>query len=214
VSAVRKNGSNAELLSARSPGRPRSEGARKAILDSTLELLQETGFTDLSIESIATHAGVGKATVYRWWPNKAELVMEAFVAAVEDQLRIASTGSAEKVIREQMKRWTRVFRSPLGRVIAAVIGAGQSNPEMLEAFRHHYVEPRRTEARKLLREAMRTGEIRPDLNPDTILDILYGPLYMRLLLRHTELNAELPEIILDVVMPGLRPHKNSTITAN
>ncbi len=191
-------------------GRPRSEDARNAIVRSTLALLRKTGFTDLSIESIAAHAGVGKATVYRWWPNKAELVMESFVSAVEDELRIASTGSVEKVIREQMKRWTRIFRSSLGQVIAAVIGAGQSNPEMLEAFRKHYVEPRRTEARRLLREAMRSGEIRADLNPDTILDLLYGPLYMRMLLRHTELNDELPDTVFDVVMPGLRPtHKSS-----
>lgn len=199
-----RNSDNSDVLG-RSPGRPRSEEARKAILDSTLELLTKTGFTDLSIEAIAAQAGVGKATVYRWWPNKAELVMEAFVLAVDAELRIATTGSVEKVIREQMKRWTRVFRSPLGRVIAAVIGAGQSDPEMIEAFQHHYVEPRRVEARKLLQEAMRTGEIRADLAPDTILDILYGPLYIRLLLQHAELNADFPDVVFDVVMPGLRP---------
>ncbi|SRR5579862_9155810 len=189
----------------RTPGRPRSQEARKAILESTLQLLQKTGFTDLSIEAIAARAGVGKATVYRWWPNKAELVMEAFVTAVEAELRIPTSGSAEKVIREQMKRWTRIFNSPLGKVIATVIGAGQSDPEMLRAFQRQYVEPRRTEARKLLREAMRTGEIRSNLDPDTILDILYGPLYMRLLLRHAELNSELPGLVFDIVMPGLRP---------
>lgn len=203
-----KDSPTAEIAT-RTPGRPRSEEARRAILESTLQLLQKTGFTDLSIEAIATKAGVGKATVYRWWPNKAELVMEAFVSAVEAELRIPTSGSAEKVIREQMKRWTRIFASPLGRVIAAVIGAGQSDPEMLQAFRRQYVEPRRKEARKLLSEAMRTGEIRSNLNPDTILDILYGPLYMRLLLQHAELDSGLPDLVFDIVMPGLRPPQSN-----
>lgn len=194
-----------QAVTVRTPGRPRSQTARKAILKSTLQLLQKTGFTDLSIEAIAARAGVGKATVYRWWPNKAELVMEAFVFAVEAQLRIPTSGSVEKVIREQMKRWTQIFDSPLGRVIAAVIGAGQSDPAMLEAFQHQYVEPRRREARKLLHEAMRTGEIRSNLDPDTILDILYGPLYIRLLLQHAKLSSDLPDLVFDIVMPGLRP---------
>ena len=192
-------------VQSRSPGRPRSEEARQAIIESTLHLLQKTGFTDLSIEAIAADAGVSKATVYRWWPNKAELVMEAFVSAVEAELRISTTGSAEKVIREQMKRWTKIFASPLGRVIAAVIGAGQSDPAMLRAFQRQYIEPRRTEARKLLKEAMKNGEIRSNLNPETILDILYGPLYIRLLLQHAELGSDLPDLVFDIVMPGLRP---------
>jgi AcrR family transcriptional regulator len=192
-------------IETRGPGRPRSQRARKSILQSTLQLLQKTGFIDLSIEAIAAKAGVGKATVYRWWPNKAELVMEAFLLSVEEELKISTTGSAEKVIREQMTRWTRIFRSPLGRVIAAVIGAGQSDPAMLGAFQRQYVEPRRTEARKLLRVAMRKGEIRSTVEPDTILDILYGPLYMRLLLQHAALDSDLPQQVFDIVMPGLRP---------
>lgn len=194
-----------QRVTARNRGRPRSQKARKAILKSTLQLLQKTGFTDLSIEAIAARAGVGKATVYRWWPNKAELVMEAFVFAVEAQLRIPTSGSAEKVIREQMKRWTKIFGSPLGRVIAAVIGAGQSDPAMIKAFQTQYIEPRRREARKLLQEAMRKGEIRSNLDPETILDILYGPLYIRLLLQHAKLSSDLPDSVFDIVMPGLRP---------
>jgi hypothetical protein len=131
--------------------------------------------------------------------------MEAFVLAVESELKYASTGSAEAVIRDQMRRWTKVFRTPLGKVISAVIGAGQSEPEMLEAFRHYYVQPRRVEARKLLREAMLNGEIRSDIDPDTILDLLYGPLYLRLLLHHAELTPELADLVFDIVMPGLKP---------
>jgi AcrR family transcriptional regulator len=196
--------SAALAIAARSPGRPRSEEARKAILLNTLALLKESGFADLSIESIAAHAGVGKATVYRWWPSKASLVMDAFVSVAEQELRYPPTGPAEKAIREQMKRWTLIFGGPLGRIIAAVIGAGQSEPEMLEAFQNYYVEPRRREARELLRQAMKNGEIRPDLDPDMILDILYGPLYLRLLIKSGPLTLDFIDQVFEIVWPGLR----------
>src|SRR5258708_40328607 len=186
---------------ARRPGRPRSEKARKAVLRSTLALLKRVGFHELRMESVADRAGVGKATVYRWWPNKAELVIAAFVLAVEPELRFPSAGPVLESIHRQMRRWAVIFRSPLGQVIATVIGAGQSEPEILEAFRSHWVEPRRIEARRLLRQAMKKGEIRADLDPDTVLDLLYGPLYLRLLLKHAPLDEDFVNTVFEVVSP-------------
>src|SRR5436305_11897258 len=90
---------------ARGPGRPRSEKARMAVIQSTLALLKRVGFNELSIEAVAERAGVGKATIYRWWPNKAELVIDAFVSAVEEELRFPSTGPILESIHEQMRRW-------------------------------------------------------------------------------------------------------------
>jgi AcrR family transcriptional regulator len=167
-------------------------------------LLKRYGFNDLSIESVAARAGVGKATVYRWWRNKAELVIDAFASAVEKELRFPSSGPFQKAIHEQMRSWALVFRSPLGQVIATVIGAGQSEPEIIEAFRTHWVEPRRVEARKLLRQAMKDGEIRPDIDPDTILDLFYGPLYLRLLVRNAPLTGDFVDKVFDTVVRSLR----------
>jgi AcrR family transcriptional regulator len=189
---------------ARRPGRPRSEKLRKAILKSALYLLKRTGFHDLSIESVAARAGVGKATIYRWWPGKADLVVAAFVSVAEEELRFPQIRPVEKAIHQQMRRWIHIFRSPLGQVIAAVIGAGQAEPEMLDAFRTHWVEPRRREARALLRQAIKEGHMRKDLDPDTILDILYGPLYLRLLIRNAPLAADFVDTVFAVVTPGLR----------
>jgi AcrR family transcriptional regulator len=194
-----------ETAVSRAPGRPRSEEARKSILQSTLELLKKSGFNDLSIESIAAQAGVGKATVYRWWPNKAALVIDAFVSAVGEELSYPPSGSAQQAIRGQMERWIPVFNSPLGKVIAAVIGAGQSDPEIIEAFRLHWVEPRRREARDLIAQSVKAGELREDIDADTILDLLYGPLYLRLMIRNGPLTHELIDEIFSVVLPGLRP---------
>ena len=193
----------AAVVAVRSPGRPRSEKARKAVIRSTLSLLNRTGFHELSIEAVAAHAGVGKATVYRWWSNKAELVIDAFVSAVEKELRFPSAGPVLKSLHVQMRRWAVIFRSPLGQIVATVIGAGQSAPEILEAFRSHWVEPRRVEARRLLRQAMSDGEIRADIDPDTALDLLYGPLYLRLLLKHAPLDEAFVDMVFAIVSPVL-----------
>jgi AcrR family transcriptional regulator len=190
-------------IEARGPGRPRSEKARKAVIRSTLAVLKRTGFHELSIEAVAAHAGVGKATVYRWWSNKAELVIDAFVFAVEKELRFPSAGLVLESIHAQMRRWAVIFRSPLGQIVATVIGAGQSEPEILEAFRSHWVEPRRVEARRLLTQAMKNREIRADLDPDTVLDLLYGPLYIRLLLKHAPLDEQFVNTVFEIVSPTI-----------
>jgi AcrR family transcriptional regulator len=189
----------------RGPGRPRSEKARKAVIRSTLKLLERVGFNELSIEAVATKACVGKATVYRWWKNKAELVISAFAFAVEKELRFPSGGPVLASIHEQMKRWVVIFQSPLGQIVGTVIGAGQSEPEILEAFRTYWVEPRRVEARHLLKQAMKNGEIRSDLDPDLMLDLFYGPLYLRLMLKHAPLDETFVNTIFEVVSSTVVP---------
>src|SRR5437764_11266208 len=148
----------------RAPGRPRSEDARKAILRSTLKLLQETGFPDLSIEAIAADADVGKATVYRWWPNKAALVADAFSSSADEELRFPNTGSVRDDVAIQMKHLVRVLRGRRGRIVAALIGGGQSDPELIQAFRERFMMPRRQEAYGILRRGIARGELRKDLN--------------------------------------------------
>ena len=198
-------------IEARRPGRPRSEKARKAVIRSTLKLLERVGFNELTMEAVAARAGVGKATVYRWWPNKAELVIAAFASAVEEELRFPSAGAVLESIHQQMKRWAVIYRSALGQIVTAVIGAGQSDPEILEAFRAHWVEPRRIEARALLRNAQKNGEIRADLDPDVVLDLLYGPLYLRLLLKHAPLDENFVNMVFENVSPTLLL-MNSSVT--
>src|SRR5271170_4116344 len=86
----------------RPPGRPRSEAARRAILRSTLRLLRNSGYQNLSIEAIASDANVGKATVYRWWPNKGALVVDAFASSTEDELHFPDSGSVYRDMSRQI----------------------------------------------------------------------------------------------------------------
>lgn len=187
----------------RGPGRPRSDEARQAILTSTLALLQAEGFEKLSIEGIAEHAGVGKATVYRWWPNKGALVIEAFLDRIRPELNFPKNAPVREAIHQQMRRLTRLMRGEFGNMLAAIIGAGQSQPEMIEAIQKYWIAPRRQEARELVIDAQQRGEIRSDISPDTILDILYGPLYFRLLIGHGPVDCHFVDAIFDIAESGL-----------
>src|SRR5271166_5320161 len=186
----------------RLPGRPRSEGARRAILRSTLSLLQHTGFPDLTIEAIAADAGVGKATVYRWWPNKGALVVDAFASSAEHKLQFPDTGSVYQDMILQMKQVIAIFRGRRGRIVAALVGGGQSDPELLEAFRERFLWPRRHEAYKTLRRGIERGELPKNLDLDLVLDILYGSIYMRFLIRHDELSPGYVNEVCHLVLSG------------
>ena len=137
------------------PGRPRSEHARQAILGSTLKLLENTGFFDLSIEAIAADADVGKTTVYRWWPSKAALVADAFASSSEKELTFPDTGSVRSDMSLQMNQLVRILQGRRGRTVAALIGGGQSDPELIAAFRERFLKPRRREAYATLRRGIR-----------------------------------------------------------
>lgn len=186
----------------RSPGRPRSEDARKAILRSTLKLLKETGFPDLSIEAIAADADVGKATVYRWWPNKASLVADAFSSSADEELRFPNTGSVRSDLSIQAKHLVHILRGQRGRIVAALVGGGQSDPELIQAFRERFMLPRRQEAYETLRRGIERGELPENLDMDLALDTLYGAIYMRFLIRQTGLTAEFIDQVVTLVMDG------------
>jgi len=184
----------------RPPGRPRSEHARSAILGSTLRLLEQTGFDGLSIEAIAADASVGKATVYRWWPNKGALVADAFESGSAKQLRFPDTGSVREDLREQMSQWARILRGRRGRIVAAIIAAGQSDKELIEAFRERFVRPRRLDACEILRRGIRRGELPRDADLDLILDSLYGAVYMRFLIWQKGLTEDFVREVVDLIL--------------
>ena len=213
-SAGSRNGSNGPgggngTGAKRGPGRPRSEESRQSILRSTLKLLkQDGGFADLSIEAIAADANVGKTTVYRWWPTKAALVADAFSASAEEELQFPNTGSVQRDMNLQMRRLIRIFRSPRGKVVAAMLAGGQSDPELIEAYRDRFLWPRRRQAYQTLQRGVDRGELPDDSDLDLILDSLYGPIYMRFLIRHDKLNESFADEICGLVLKGLkrRPH--------
>ena len=189
----------------RAPGRPRSEESRQSILRSTLKLLRRPGgFAELSIEAIAADANVGKTTVYRWWPTKAVLVADAFAASADKELRFPNTGSVYTDIRQQMTGLIRIFRSQRGKVVAALLAGGQSDPELLEAYRDRFLWPRRRQAYETLQRGVDRGELPTGCDFDLILDSLYGPILMRFLIRHVKLDESFADEICGLVLKGLK----------
>jgi AcrR family transcriptional regulator len=189
----------------RPPGRPRSEAARRAILQSTLRLLRTTGFHELSIEAIAANANVGKTTVYRWWPNKGALVVDAFSCSVRKQLLFPDTGSVYSDISLQMGHLVKIFRSRRGEIVAALIGGGQTDPELIETFRERFVRPRRLEAYATLRRGIERGELPKNTDLDLILDCLYGAVYMRFLIWQDGLDPKFIRQVCATVLDGAGP---------
>src|SRR6202166_4971275 len=191
----------------RAPGRPRSEQAHSAILRSTLKLLGQNGFSELTIESVAARAGVGKATVYRWWPNKAALIADAFASSTTRNLHFPDTGSVRADMSQQMRQLVKVFRSRRGRIVSAMLAAGQSDKDLIAAFRERFLKPRRQEAYATLRRAIARGELRRGEDLDLLLDSLYGPIYMRFLIRHDKMTPEFIDRLCELVLGGAKPSK-------
>ena len=204
LAAERPENSNGK----RPPGRPRSEQARLAILRSTLKILGDKGFSDFAIEDVADHAGVGKATVYRWWPNKGALIADAFASDTTRKLHFPDTGCIDTDISRQMRRLIKIFRSPRGRIVSAILAAGQSDKDLMASFRERFLWPRRREAYDTLRRAVQRGELRKDIDLDLLLDSLYGPLYMRFLIQHDRLTPEFVDHLCSLVLGGARPPRN------
>src|SRR6202047_2248379 len=191
-----------------SPGRPRSEHARLAILRSTLKLLGENGFSDLTIEAVAAHASVGKATVYRWWPNKAALIADAFASSTTRKLHFPDTGSVRADMSQQMHQVIKIFNSRRGRIVSAILGGGQSDRDLIAAFRERFLWPRRREAYATLQRGIERGELRRNVDMDLLLDSLYGPIYMRFLIRHDKLTSEFVDHLCQLVLTGAHPSQN------
>ena len=189
----------------RPPGRPRSEQARVAILRSTSKLLEEDGFSDLSIEGVAAGAGVGKATVYRWWPDKAALITDAFARSASRKLHFPDTGSVYTDMSQQMRQLIKIFRSRRGRIVSAILAAGQSDKNVIRAFRDRFLKPRRHEAYATLQRGIQRGELRKNIDMNLLLDSLYGPIYMRFLIRHDKLTPNFADSLCKLILGGARP---------
>jgi AcrR family transcriptional regulator len=190
----------------RARGRPRSEEARAAILRAAIELLQSKGFSAMSVDAIAARAGVGKATIYRWWPNKAAVVMDAFLADTAPGMPFPDTGSTREDLRRQMRSVIRLFNTPtVGGPFVALLGESQHDPALAAALRERFVASRRAAAKDVLRRGVERGELRPDLDLEVVMDSLYGALYYRLLVSGQRLTPRYADVLLDQIYPALTP---------
>lgn len=184
-------------------GPKRSPEAHQSILDATRELLGSNGPSNVSINEIAALAKVGRATIYRWWPSKAAVVIEALEQWCEGENPPPETGSTRQNLELQLERVAEMFASPIGSAIRELIAESQGDPEVATEFRRRFFDIREERALATIRAGVASGELRPDLDPETIVDMLYGPLWLRLLVEHRPLTRTHTQRILGQAWPAL-----------
>lgn len=184
-------------------GRPRSEQADHAILRAATDLLAEHGLPGMSIEEVAARAGVGKATVYRRWPTKGALALDAFLAVYQGQQAEPDTGTLRGDLLAVLRGWVRtVTRTPAGRMLAGLIAAAQHDPDLAEGWREQVLEPLRARHGVLLDRAIARGEIPAGTDKDVVLDLLFGAAYHRLLHGHRPLSDRFARRVVETIVTG------------
>jgi AcrR family transcriptional regulator len=188
----------------RRPGRPRSERARQAILRAAADLLLDEGTAQVSMDAVAERAGVSKATIYRWWPSKERLALDALLQWSATGSSPRDTGSLRSDLLALVRPWVReIRRRPFARVIAALLTEAQSDPAFAEDYRRHFVEQRRTPMRAAFERAIARGEAPADLDVEVALDLIYGPVYHRLLHGHAQLTDRFATSVIDLALAGI-----------
>ena len=185
------------------PGRPRSEQSRAAVLRATSELLHEVGLQAMTTDEIAGRSGVSKATIYKWWPNKYAVAVEAFLSEMMAESSDPDTGAAREDLRRMLRGLVHFYSGPSGRVYAQLVGEGQSNPLVQKELRDHLVAPRREVLRTIWDRGVARGELRADVDPGVAFDLVFAPLLYRLLLGHAPLDEAAADAIVDVALRGL-----------
>ncbi|MBB6255118.1 TetR/AcrR family transcriptional regulator [Nitrospirillum iridis] len=184
-------------------GRPRSDASHAAILKATYELLQEEGLARLTLDKVARRAGASRSTLYRWWPSRGAIAMEATLDTINREMSLEPQGdNALAEYRRLLKSVARAMRGGTGAIIAGILAECQRDPETLRLYKEKLVGPRRAEIMPLLQRGLADGSIRADVSPQTILDMTFGAIYHQLLLHIPTEDAWMDGVI-DILVNGI-----------
>jgi len=185
-------------------GRPRNPRTQQRILNAAADLVLEQGFKALTIDAIAGRAGVGRMTIYRRWPNKAAIVMDAFFARMDPNTLFRPDKPYIESIRLNMRAMAKAYRGKDGALIRTLLGEAQFDPELAVAIREKWVMPRRRIAIPYVEQGIRNGFLRPDIDPNVMIDLLYAPFYFQLLIGTATLSDAYIDKIFDHAIAGLK----------
>jgi AcrR family transcriptional regulator len=187
-------------------GRPRSDGAHRAIVNAFHELLIEVGFARLRLEHVAARAGTSKATIYRRWRSKEELATELLRELAIPHIVVPDSGDTREELRAIAQDVIeRLTQSDFGPVIRRLLCEIAGNAAVGEAFRATVVEPRRDEVRAVIERGMQRGELRPSVDAEIVTELLVGSIFYRLIFGGA-LDERFREKVVDVVMSGYGPN--------
>ena len=180
-------------------GRPRSEKAscHGAILDAVFELLHQRSVRDLTMEEVAKRAQVGKPTLYKWWPTKAQLVLAAFRERVAPQPDATPMGNGQPAVRARVRALIEAFGGLFGKVMADLVAEGQGEPVILAALYDDHIRPLRAAGIAEIVRCKSEGLLGQELNAELVMDGIVGVLYCRLLLRSGPLTKAYGDALVD-----------------
>jgi AcrR family transcriptional regulator len=185
-------------------GRRRSERSHRAILEATQELLVERGYPAVSIEGIAARAGVGKQTIYRWWPSKAALVLEAYLAGEDAVAQPQASRSTREDVSALLRWLIDVLAQPTGgAVVAGLVAELPHDRDLAEGFQRDVVPARREAMLAALERGRERGDIRADADLELAVDELHGALFYRLLLSGEPLDDAFVDRLAEQVLAGI-----------
>ncbi|MEO0477268.1 MAG: TetR/AcrR family transcriptional regulator [Planctomycetota bacterium] len=186
-------------------GPMRSETAHQAILDAAAALITESGYLGVSMQHIAKRAGVGKQTVYRWWPSKAALYMELYVSLSEAHIQPVDTGSLENDLKKLWRQLCKMFRrTAAGPAFAGLIAEAQTSSEAAQEFRENFLNERREGMFSVIQRGIDRGELPADTDVALLTDMIAGPVFYRLLAEHAPLSESFVDRLINSVMNGTR----------
>jgi AcrR family transcriptional regulator len=176
----------------------RSEEARQAVLDAADDLLAERGFAALTIEGIAARAGVAKQTIYRWWPSKTEILMDAFVGDAEEDLTPPDTGDLRADLRAHLATLANfLVATDAGAVFRALAGQAQHDEDVATRLRANHLSQQRDRDRGPLLRAVERGDLAPDTDIDGAVEELVSPIYYRVLVTGQPVPVEFTDNLVD-----------------
>lgn len=181
----------------------------RRITDAAWELLADESLATLTISQIAERAGTSRPAIYRRWKSVDEIVIEAFLREVEGAVLADQSQPAPVALREYVVSLGRFLNGRAGRVVAEILGRGQTDPELMARFQADFLEPRRNNGRALIRRGQMAGDFRSDLDSDLIIDLYAGPLYLRAFAKHATIDDEFARQLVDRVLTAI-----GTVPAN
>jgi AcrR family transcriptional regulator len=200
-----------EAPAARQVGRPRDPRVDAAIVDATLQLLAEGGYTSLTMEAVAALAGVGKATLYRRYAGKEQLVIDA-LASMTEPAEVVQGASVRDELVARLEAIRRKSDSSLaGKIFPRLVSASAENPELMRNYRRQVLLPRRLAFAEALRRGTAEGLVRPDVDLDYAIDLLIGPMVYRNLIRNDPPpGPDLARRVVDDVLVALAPRPTAS----
>jgi AcrR family transcriptional regulator len=172
------------------------------VLRAASELMQEVGVRAMTTDEIAARSGTSKATIYKWWPSKYAVAVEAFLSEMLAESADPDTGSAHEDFRIYLRGLINFYASPSGRVFAQLVAEAQYDPAVAVEFRD-LVGSRRQLARAIWDRGVARGEFSSDVDPEVAMDLVFGPAMYRLVARHAPLDAVAADNIVETAMRGL-----------